>query len=475
MTAVITASSAAFEFPNGRELFQNLNFTLETRLYSLVGPNGVGKTTLARLLSGELEPTRGRISRKGSITYFKQRLLPGDSTLSGGEWMKLRLAEALASEADFLILDEPTNDLDRSGREEVIRFLSEVKAQRTCGVLLISHDREILGLSENILELSNRGLSLFGLNWKDYLEEKDRERSRLSKGLEKARSLRDGARESRHDEKEKQEKRNRRGVAHAASGSLPKILIGGRKRQAQVSTGKIDVATLERAQSAVTDAFEAFAQVKMDTVMYAEFQSSEIPSQKLVAEAEEFNLRFPDRNDWLYAENLNFAWRGNVRVAIKGANGSGKSSLLKALLSQDQSAEFRGELKLGKLHSLYLDQQCLAVEDKLTVFENVREVSSLSETEIRNGLARFLFVKESVFQNASELSGGERLRLALAMGFLSGEIPELLILDEPTNNLDLANIEFLEGVVLAFRGALIVISHDEVFLENIQIKTMCSL
>lgn len=515
MTAVVSAVNAngvAFEFANGRALFKNLNFKLETRLYSLVGPNGVGKTSLAKLIVGELEPTSGHIKRSGSVLYFQQRVIPLEESiamylsrtgfyeewnpvreqlleglnvdslcteLSGGQWMRVRLAALLGAQSHFLILDEPTNDLDREGREVVFEFLKNYEG----GVLLISHDRELLELSDSVLELSNQGLAVYGLSWTDYSDEKERERRRLGQSLELAKRDRDSASAARQEALDRQEKRNRKGKVDGAGGSLPRILVGGRKRRAQVTTGKVDSATLDRASSAVTDAFEAYHAQKIDPVMYAELEAIEIPSQKLVAEAIDFNVNLQgacqnslgSEPNWLYKEDLNFAWRGPIRLAIKGVNGSGKSTLLGLLTAKRASAssnKTKGILKSGEMKTVVLDQRCAQLDDSLSVLQNVQESSRLSETEIRNSLARFLFVKESVFQKVSDLSGGERLRAALAKGFLSGglgELPELLILDEPTNNLDLANIEFLEGLLKNYRGALIVVSHDEVFLEKIGI------
>ncbi len=520
MTASVVASGVAFVHANGRKLFTNLNFKLETKLYSLVGPNGVGKTTLAKLIVGILEPSAGSIRRSTSALYFEQRVNPlGESidayltrlgaydewsafrekllegldleapcsSLSGGQWMRVRLAALLSSPSAFLILDEPTNDLDREGRSAITDFLRTYEG----GVLLISHDRELLELSESVLELSNQGLALYGLSWAEYLGEKDRERSRLGLTLETARRDRDAVTASRHEALERQEKRNRRGRADGASGSLPKILAGGRKRRAQITTGKVEASTLQRANVAVTEAYEAYQAQKIDPVMYAELEQIGVPSQKLVAEAIDFNAKYKTRTanaadadstrrEWLYRKDLNFAWRGPIRVAIRGANGSGKSTLLKLLFEQRRARlestrtlelETRGLLKAGDLQTMILDQRCAQLDDDLSVLENVNASSRLGETEIRNSLARFLFTKDSVFQKVRDLSGGERLRAALAKGFLSGKFPELLILDEPTNNLDLRNIEFLENLLKSFSGALIVISHDEVFLENIGIET----
>ncbi len=485
MSAIIAAHNVSYAFANGRELFNDLNFTLDTRLAALVGPNGVGKTCLAKLCAGQLQATAGSIRRNGPIQLFAQREERSPSTvadylsvdyewsllgerllrnidlqtdctdLSGGEWMRVRLARALGN--GFLILDEPTNDLDRDGRDAVMEFLQHHHG----GALLISHDRECLQLCAEIFELSNRGLAKFSGSWPAYLVARARERQRLLTTVEHSKRERDAALTERTEQIMRQEKRNRRGDATAARGGAPKILLGARKRHAQISSGKLDATTLERSTTAIRDAHAAVAELKIDPVMYAELVGQELPAQKLIAKASNFNIRY---RDWIYAEDLDFSWRGNVRIALHGGNGVGKSTLLKALLG-DQ-LQTRGELRRGNIVITYLDQHCSMLDDRHSVFDNVRAVSSASESEIRNGLAKFLFAGETVFQKVAELSGGERLRVALARCFLCTQQPELLLLDEPTNNLDLINIKFLENIVSEFRGALVIASHDVAFVAN---------
>ncbi|TGM12302.1 ABC transporter ATP-binding protein [Leptospira selangorensis] len=488
MQSSIVVNDVSFEFSDGRILFQNFNFSLGQERTALVGPNGIGKSYLAKLISGEIETSKGKISRNSTISYLPQREKPERITveeflqnyswslhgeklltgidrnlfcdqLSGGQWMRVRLAERL--EDQFLILDEPTNDLDQDAKKVLIRFLKEYEY----GFLLISHDRECLKLCDTILELSNQGLNKYGGGWNSYGETKERERKNSLAALEKARRERDIARAERIEQIDKQEKRNRKGEKSAAKGGTPKILLGARKRNAQTTSGKINSSGIEKANEKIREVYDAMDRIKIDPIMYADLSGKEIPSQKLVAEAKNFNIRF---QDWIYENNLNFSWKGNIRIAIKGANGSGKSTLLQALLGSN--FESTGSITLGKLNTLYIDQRCNQLDDSKSIFENVRDVSTLEESEIRNGLAKFLFFKDTVFQKVHTLSGGERLRAALARGLLSTEKAELLLLDEPTNNLDLGNIEFLEGLISEFKAAVIIVSHDETFLENCGIR-----
>lgn len=494
MPSIITVSGVSFELPNGRPLFNNISFSLNSKLTALVGPNGVGKTCLAKLITGDFSPTIGTIHKNGDVAFFPQReppksisvadylatryswsvlgekLLTGIdrttlcSNLSGGQWIRVRLASTIDDQ--FLILDEPTNDLDREAKSILRNFLGEYQN----GVLLISHDREFLALCDDVLELSNQGLGKYGGGWQSYEDEKERERNQSLNELNRAKREREKSKAERTIQIERQEKRNRQGKKYAEKTDMAKILIGARKRQAQATTGKVDSSTMEKANTKVKEAYEAFSEIKIDPIMYADLTGVEIPGQKLVAEAKDYNVFF---GKWLYENDLNFSWRGNIRLAIKGANGSGKTTLIRAILGN--SLKTKGELRLGKLATLYLDQQCSILNDTQSIIENVRSVSKMTESEIRNNLAKLLFTGDSVFQEVHSLSGGERLRTALACGLLAEERPALLILDEPTNNLDLGNIKFLESLISQFKGAVIIISHDEFFLEKCGIDAELSL
>lgn len=499
----ITFHGVSFEWPNGNTVFNNLNLVLKDHRSGLVGVNGVGKSTLVHLAVGVLRPTSGKIESSGPVHLLSQvderrsdepaamelaeldafenelarRLIEKvpierpSSTFSGGEWMKFRLARlAAAAHESFVILDEPTNHLDREGREAVIDFVQTWKG----GLLVVSHDRELLEHVDEILELTPQGLTRVGGGWSEYDEFRRGERARLEHNLNVSKREREKARAERQRMIEQQNKRMAKGRRVALKGSLPRILVGGLKRRAQETAGRIDSSTLVAAEEAVRKAHEAFQALKVDpilTIKSLEVEKERIPNERLLVEAVDLNVRIRGLKDWLWSRNQTFSWRGPRRIAVRGPNGSGKSTLLTLLFEPNNVhnlVDIEGEIRRGPLRATFLRQDPL-VNTQESIFELLRETSGLDETELRNQLARFLFNRERAEQPIASLSGGERLRAALAHALI-GVKPEALVLDEPTNNLDLANIEYLEELLSKFTGALIVVSHDERFLEAINIE-----
>ena len=483
----------------GRSLFKNLSANLGEGVSGLVGPNGVGKTTLAKILGGELVPTQGQVITQGRVITLAQKAQRGRETLgeyladvweppetlalfiqdliaplnlerrladlSGGEWMRARLAKALASGPAYLILDEPTNDLDREGRELVLRFVREAPM----GVLIISHDREILAEVDRIYELSNQGLSLYGGDFEFYEAKRASERASAKSSLEKLKANEKTAPREREDKIQKQEKRQRVAAAKAEDSGIPKILLGARKRRAQKTMSKIEVRESQHVQAAQSAVESAWGELKTDPFLRLDFEGARVPAGKVLASAEAFNFRFDGAERTLWPEDLTFQIRGPSRWQVTGVNGAGKSTLLKLLLGQPLPGERWGRLELRSKDVGSLDQRYGDLHPEFSVLQNIQDSSRFAEAELRSELAFYGFTGEQVFQKVQALSGGETLKASLARLFLGARIPELIVLDEPTNNLDLAGLRLLEKALQDFKGAVLLVSHDRAFAEELGI------
>lgn len=493
--------SVHFEWPNGQTLFKNLNLSLEAQgKYGLIGPNGIGKTTLAQLIAGQHAVVSGEILKTVQSTYFSQFETPPQeavgqylamlwanagamhtkviqalsanidfdqscSSLSGGEWTRVRLLRQLLAGSEFIVLDEPTNNLDHKARQSILEFVQKTR----CGLLIISHDRELLEQVHCILELSNRGLAVFGGNWSFYESQRKLERQRLEYQLQRAQKEKSKAKQAKIKKIANQEKRMQHAQKNVFKLGMPKVLTGARKRQAQQTLGKVHLVAGESVNQQLAAAREAFENLKMDHVIYADFPDTVIPATKLVLEVRDLNFQYTGSPQKLWKKDLSLSLKGPGRLWIAGENGSGKSTFLNLLTGFCRpSGTVYGHAHLGEVPYAFFDQTGALLNPTKTVFENVAECTQKSSIEIRNLLAQFLFPGEQANQLAKTLSGGERLRAALAKMLMAHPAPQLLILDEPTNNLDLVNLEFLENALLKYPGALIMISHDKTFIENIK-------
>ncbi|MEV4089835.1 AAA family ATPase, partial [Nonomuraea fuscirosea] len=379
------------------------------------------------------------------------------------------LAARLLKRPDVLLLDEPTNNLDLDARR---RLYDAVSAWQ--GVLLVvSHDRALLELVDQIAELREGSVRMYGGNLTSYEEQVEAEQQAAE------RSVRTAEGDIRRRKREiaetaiKIDRGRRYGRKAFENKKVPKMAAGALKRKAQVSAGKQRALHAERLEAAHERLSEAEQAVRDDAEIRIELPGTEVPAGRTVltlpleprpAPAESpadgrDAVADAGAGDRRAAVLETLVVRGPERIALVGPNGSGKTTLLKRIVAHGAHVPVR-----------YLPQRLDLLDDRLSVVDNVRAVApSASVNEVRARLARFLFRGERAERAAGTLSGGERFRATLAALLSAEPPPQLLLLDEPTNNLDMASVRQLAQALAAYRGALIVASHDLPFLEELGI------
>lgn len=512
----LVLSDVSFSWPDGDTVIDGVDAVFPAGRTGLVGRNGSGKSTLLRLIAGQLTPDRGSITVGGDLAYLRQdltldpsravdevlgidsqrkalhRIESGEGsdddyatigthwdveeravatldrlglasivpdadalgrtvgTLSGGETILLGLTAALLAEPDVLLLDEPTNNLDRHAKSRLYAAVDQFAGI----VVIVSHDRELLDRMDTTAELRDGELRFFGGNFTHYREAVEAEQEAARAAVRDARS---DVRKQGRELVEAQIKIDRRQrYGKKMESSLPKILAGERKRQAQVSAGKLRTGhqeKLEDARRALSEAEEALREDREiridlpDTVVH--------PGQQVL------NLDATLRT----GQHVELTVTGPERIAVVGRNGVGKSTLLRAVVDAPPAVAWK-----------VLPQRLDVFDESRSLAENVADAAPhATAEEIRGRLARFLFRGRDADVPAAALSGGERLRAALATILLAEPAPRLLLLDEPTNNLDLPSLAHLTEALTQFGGAMIVVSHDAPFLRDVGVTRWLEL
>ncbi|UCR88729.1 ABC-F family ATP-binding cassette domain-containing protein [Mycetocola spongiae] len=504
----ITLNNVGFHWPDGEPALAAISGSFGPGKTGLIGANGSGKSTLLRLIAGRLQPVTGEIRTGGEVGYLAQNLILdvgasvadllgiapilgavraiesgdiaeehfetvgdnwdiesraiealraiglADTTLerrvdgiSGGEAMLIALTGLRVRRTPITLLDEPTNNLDRRVREHLYTLIDSWPGT----LIIVSHDRELLEKMDNTAEIYAGELTVFGGPYSAWREALDGEQAAAIQARRAAEQTIRAEKKQRAEAEIKLARRVRTGKKKFENRTASKLVMNQNKASAQVSAGKLKTGSGERLEAARDAARAAEARVREEETLHLTLPDPEVAAGRRIAE-----LRGPDRE---------FVIRGPERVALRGPNGSGKSTLLGALISGPGPA---GRLLTERVG--YLSQRLDGLDAHSSALDNVAEVApGSSPGEIRNLLARLLLRGDSVNRPVGSLSGGERFRVALARLLFADPPPQLLILDEPTNNLDIGSVDRLVEALGEYHGALLVVSHDEEFLGRLGI------
>lgn len=509
--------------PDKEVLFEHLNLTLGDRdKVALIGNNGSGKSTLLKIIADALPLAEGqiisdappyyvpqvfgqynsltiaqalRIDHKlkalkeildGKVTEENLTLLDDDwtieerckeallhwqlndldleqtlGTLSGGQKTKVLLAGISIHRPAIVLLDEPSNHLDLAGRTLLYEFIQTT----LCSLIVVSHDRKLLNLLPCIYEIGKDGITNYSGNYAFYLEQKQIESNALNEDLKNTEKALRKAKEKERDTLERQQKLDSRGRQKQDKAGVARIMMNTLRNNAENSTARVKGAHADKIAGIADDLQELRAALPDRDKMKFGFDNSGLHKGKTLFKATDLNFSYNGR--FLWKENLNFEIISGERIALKGLNGSGKTTFIKIILglvTAQQGVVYKAESK-----AVYIDQDYSLIDNRLSVFGQAQTFnkSGLQKHELGIRLHWFLFKKEDWDKPCSALSGGEKMRLMLCCLTICSEAPDIILLDEPTNNLDIQNVQILTTAINDYMGTLIVVSHDDYFLAQL--------
>ena len=529
----ISIQQISYIHPDKEVLFSDLNFAISKgQKLGLVGNNGCGKSTLLQIIAGQLTPSSGVIVRPDDLYYIPQHfgqydsltiaqalqidhkqkalhaILAGDASienfsilnddwnieersvaaldswglgqfplsypmnlLSGGEKTRVFLAGMDIHNPSVILMDEPTNHLDSSGRQRLYDWVEKWRST----LLVVSHDRTLLNLLPEICELEKHQISYYGGNYEFYKEQKTLMQEALQQRIEEKEKALRTARKVARETAERRDKQNVRGEKRNLKKGVPRIVLNGLQSKSEKSTAKLSGAHQEKTEKLTDERNQLRSSLSPTAALKTDFNSPGLHTGKILVTAKEINFGYHPDQPQLWRAPLSFQLKSGDRLRIEGGNGSGKTTLLKIITGQLQP--LKGTLIQANFTYVYLNQEYSIINDRNSILEQAYAFNgrNLPEHEIKIILNRYLFPASEWDKSCRKLSGGEKMRLAFCCLMISNNMPDMFILDEPTNNLDIQSIEIITATIKNYAGTVIAISHDNYFIQEIGVEHSISL
>ena len=425
---------------------------------AIVGDNGSGKSSLLRLLHGELTPQAGRVQRPTDLRIgHVPQILAARQGLSGGQQLNQALGQALAARPDLLLLDEPTNHLDADNRRSLCRMLRHFYG----AIVLVSHDVALVDEVCDTVWLLERGeVQVHAGRYADLCAERAQQRARIEKQLGEVKRARVAAHDARMQEQQRASKARTHGERAIAEHKWPTVKSLAKLGRGNETAGRRQAALAERQQ----DLGRQLDALRQPPVLVPRFNLTPATlAQGVVVQISGGEAGYDGQR---VVSGIHLQLSSGGRLALTGRNGCGKSTLAMAIAGRTPAERLAGTWITPDGDEIgYLDQHYAALQAGLTVLQTLRQAApGWSEQQLRHRLSDFLFGRDEAVQaDVATLSGGERARLALAC--IAARPPRLLLLDEVTNNLDLAARQHVIEVLRAYPGTMLLISHDAAFLQ----------